>query len=161
MNIEIIINAHALIERECTMINWPEREPASLCFLPSDGLSRSGKYKVLWNCLVFNLCLSYICMVYIELMQFYCCYLLCCRFFGFPIDYIDSVPGIVYRGYLKGFLRTVSVLIGTFVWVVGYFSCWWIRKLITWWSVYVPRLCAFWIVYKFHTTRFQSLVEAR
>ena len=36
------------------------------------------------------------------------------------IDYIDSVPGIVYREYFKGFLRAVSVvLINTFVWVVG------------------------------------------
>ena len=39
---------------------------------------------------------------------------------GLAIDYIDSVPGIVYREYFKGFLRAVSVvLINTFVWVVG------------------------------------------
>ena len=36
------------------------------------------------------------------------------------IDYIDSVPGIVYREYFKRFLRAVSVVqINTFVWVVG------------------------------------------
>ena len=36
--------------------------------------------------------------------------------YGSTIDYIDSVPGIVYREYFKEFLQTVSVvLINTFV----------------------------------------------